>query len=455
MFRKWMSCFLIVVMVALLAFPALAAVATPANTGSWGNVASASDAHSVLDDYVSVSASDLDMGANFADAVYFSLASPDSSRALDFENTVDYTSCVLTVFYYDMSNTLHHRSTTFDSSGMALLSRPDDFARPYSIAVYLNSGALPPSGKYSARVHFGSHTGGFTYKDPYVHLYNHIKNANTQVKSYVPSFSQSSGSFTSSFTFDGSTCNQVRVSFGVSSNFGFPYGGKLTFSLTRLSSSADVDVSVGDPPSTEEILQNNAANTNQIANNTSEMAETLKEIVQTISNQLAALWDQMFNLIHLPEMLNWDQNTQKIIDALQGELNIQIDNDNEIAIDIMDNDDKNTDAIIKNDDKNTDQITNGYDNSKFKDQNNKLDSAISEYDQAEDAVLSSVSGYLEGFQMPSYSSVPSGVLTACIYYGNYLQRLFEAIGFFNFPITLSLTMVFVLMLVGYHRFRAG
>lgn len=453
MFRKFISSFLIAVMTASSAFPALAAVATPENTGSWENVASASNAGSWDSDVWDFDSDIFDLDS---DSLFWQqLDAQDSSRAADIVNTVDYSSCVLSVRYYDMSNVLHSKNTTFNSNGHAILTRPDDFAKPYGINLYLNSGSLPPSGKYTCEIKFMSDTGGFTYSNPYIYLYQHLNNASTEYKNIKASLSQFSGDFSTSFSLDRSQSDQVRLTVQVSSDFGFPYGGYLKVNFTRIPSSSDVDITVGEPPSSNDLQQDTANNTGQIANNTSQMAETLKEIVQTISNQLAALWDQMFNLIHLPEMLNWDQNTQKIIDALQGELNIQIDNDNEIAIDIMDNDDKNTDAIIKNDDKNTDRITNGYDNSKFKDQNNKLDSAINEYDQAEDAVLSSVSGYLEGFQMPSYSSVPSGVLTACIYYGNYLQRLFEAIGFFNFPITLSLTMVFVLMLVGYHRFRAG
>lgn len=51
----------------------------------------------------------------------------------------------------------------------------------------------------------------------------------------------------------------------------------------------------------------------QIADNTASMADSMKEIVQTISNQLAALWDQMYNLMHVPQLANDDKNTNLII----------------------------------------------------------------------------------------------------------------------------------------------
>lgn len=54
-----------------------------------------------------------------------------------------------------------------------------------------------------------------------------------------------------------------------------------------------------------------------IAQNTASMSDTLKEIVGTISNQLAALWDQMYNLMHVPQLANDDKNTDRLINSGQ------------------------------------------------------------------------------------------------------------------------------------------
>lgn len=61
----------------------------------------------------------------------------------------------------------------------------------------------------------------------------------------------------------------------------------------------------------------NSSASDQIAQNTADMSDTLKEIVGTISNQLAALWDQMYNLMHVPQLANDDKNTNLIIQSEQ------------------------------------------------------------------------------------------------------------------------------------------
>lgn len=65
------------------------------------------------------------------------------------------------------------------------------------------------------------------------------------------------------------------------------------------------------------------------------MNDTLKEIVQTISKQLEALWNQMYNYIHLEDMANADKNADKIVNGAN----------------------QNTQEIIDNADENTDEVT--------------------------------------------------------------------------------------------------
>lgn len=360
-------------------------------------------------------------------------------------NTVNRSAVYFRVEYYDMNNVIHVSDVYLNSDGYFHVKRPGNLARIYRLSFVLGKAALPPSGKYAFQVDFSSDFGGMEYRNFVLAAVKLTQNADAQGASkFYGTFQQASGDFFFETNLDLGNVHWVQLLWQVNDNWLFSeYGGYASFSFRKLANNADTDFNT---PGTSDAdkAADTANNTAQIADNTAQMNDTLKEIVQQISNQLAALWDQMYNYMHLEQMRNDDKNTGLIIDRLDEGFDVYVDTD-----------DRNTDRIIENDNKNTDTIINGFDNSGMNEGNSKLDGALNEYDTAEDNIVSSVSGYLNDFQMPDYSSAPPGVLTACIYFGNWLQRLFEAIGAFNFPITLSLTLIFVLMLIGYHRFRSG
>ena len=100
-----------------------------------------------------------------------------------------------------------------------------------------------------------------------------------------------------------------------------------------------------------------------------------------------------------------------------------------------------------------DKITGGYDNSSIQNENEELAGALNEYDEAEKEVLEDVTGYIDGFEYPSMESLSGGLLGAIAFFGGYLQSMFLSMGEFGLIITFSLTMIFVLIIVGYHRIR--
>lgn len=101
--------------------------------------------------------------------------------------------------------------------------------------------------------------------------------------------------------------------------------GAFAIRLEKVSPDTNSDITTaGGSYTSGDAASDTANNTSQIAQNTSDMNDTLKEIVGTISNQLAALWDQMYNIMHLRQLANDDKNTDRIIDK-QSE---QIENDN-------------------------------------------------------------------------------------------------------------------------------
>lgn len=176
-----------------------------------------------------------------------------------------------------------------------------------------------------------------------------------------------------------------------------------------------------------------ASNTSQIAQNTATMNDTLKEIVQTISKQLEALWDQMYNYIHLEDMANADKNADKIVDALQNGLTVEVEND----------------------DRNTETIVNGYDKSTIDRSNSDLSDSLSGYESAESAASDDAMGYIKDFKYPDLESELGKTHAAdCIgIIADIMQKLFVAMGALNLPITVGFTLIFVTMLLGYHRFR--
>lgn len=429
--KRYFSAFLILVFTLLPVFHSFASLATPSKAAPRRNIASESDW--IEDESEIMTIVDLmNAGAR--------------SSLGSITNTVPLSSSVNVGFrYYNMSGDLKTVPGVFlRDDGYFSLSRPSDFSSLDRISVRIYSRGLPPTGKYNLKYDFTSNTGGFTYSRVRLGSSRSINNATQEYfLGDGSSFTQASGDILVDTNVDlSSVVSYLNLNFYFSKAPVFPYGGYVKIQFSPLSSDAEVEFSTPGASSADK-TQQMQDNVNNISSGVQAMGDTLKEIVQTISNQLAALWDQMFNLMHVPHLKNDDKNTDRIVNALGDEITVQIENDDKIADDIMNNDDKNTDTIVD-----------GFDNSGMNSNNDKLNNSLTEYDTAEDKIVDSISGYLDDFTMPSYSQAPPGVLIACVYFGNYLQRLFEGMGAFNFPITLSLTMVFVLMLIGYHRFRS-
>lgn len=100
------------------------------------------------------------------------------------------------------------------------------------------------------------------------------------------------------------------------------------------------------------------------------------------------------------------------------------------------------------------EIVNGYDDSSMNEQNNELSGVLDALDDAEQEVLDDVNGYIEGFEYPSFDGIPSGIIGSLSFFGGFLHSIFLGMGEFGLIITFSLTMIFVLIIVGYHRIRS-
>ena len=171
--------------------------------------------------------------------------------------------------------------------------------------------------------------------------------------------------------------------------------------------------------------------------------DTILEGVQYIILQLEAFWNQLageftnmfaaWDADHQEQLANDDANTQEIIDNLGD----------------------NTTDIINNNNQNTQTIVDGWNGSDLEQSGNDLNDSLTQYDDIESGIHDTASGWLDDYILPDFDqllAVP-GVIAACTWLGTFMQSVFVGMGAFNIPVTLSLVLIFVLILVGYYRIR--
>lgn len=223
------------------------------------------------------------------------------------------------------------------------------------------SASLPVSGKYSVSFDFSSDT-SLNYEAGHNWMKWQSKNQSSQSTLYKLPLVQSSGDlyFTyiislqsniSDFTYDLSLKDPV--------NAGGAIGGKLAINFTKSSASADVS-SPGTAPSDTDIQSGIASTTSQIASSVNDVYDSIHDLMQHISNQLAALWDQMYNYMHVPTY----NKLQEILLSIQ---NISMGSDlQKIADQISNTTTEQTNDLIANEDARTDDIINNQNNNQQK-----------------------------------------------------------------------------------------
>lgn len=100
------------------------------------------------------------------------------------------------------------------------------------------------------------------------------------------------------------------------------------------------------------------------------------------------------------------------------------------------------------------EIVNGYDNTGIVQENEKLEQSINDYDEVESEIFDEAGGFVGEFEYPSVDSLSGSVIKALAFVGSFLQSIFLSMGDFGSIITFSLTMIFVMVVVGYHRIRS-
>ena len=195
-----------------------------------------------------------------------------------------------------------------------------------------------------------------------------------------------------------------------------------------------------------EDLSSAAENLEYISESQNLIIQGIDNVVMHISDQLFAFWDQLFNLIHLPTMAKMDD----IISAIQN-MDLEI----EVNLDGLKSTINNMSTAVQNKlQSTTDQITGGFDNSGITQENEKLEQSINQYDDVESGIFEDAEGFIGDFEYLSVDSLPLGIIKALAFVGSFLQGIFLCMGDFSIIITFSLTMIFVMVVVGYHRIRS-
>lgn len=222
--------------------------------------------------------------------------------------------------------------------------------------------SLPVSGKYKVTFDFASDS-SIEYVECSTYMLWISKNQTDKGKSIVISnYRQSSGDISGSYTVDlQSNLKQYTFAFGLKDpvSSGGALGGKFSINFTSYSGVTDV-TSPGTAPSNSDIQSGIASTTSQIASSVNDVYDSIHDLMQHISNQLAALWDQMYNYMHVPTY----NKLQEILLSIQ---NISMGSDlQKIADQISNSTTEQTSDLIANEDARTDDIINNQNSNQQK-----------------------------------------------------------------------------------------
>ena len=326
------------------------------------------------------------------------------------------------------------------------------------IVLFLHpSASLPVSGKYRVDFDFSSDS-SLSYANVYNWMRWVSKNQTAHHTTYnMTTIHQSSGDLYFNYTIDLKS-NVDAFTYGIGLRdfigSGGAIGGKIAISFSATTGSANVS-SPGQAPSGTDIQSGIANTTQQIQYSTNKIYESIQQLIQHISNQLAALWDQMYNYMHVPTY-NKLQEILQAIQAIQVKVNVDVSS----VVDAVDNSaDRITDSVnssinsqITNDNKNADDLKNGYDNSGMKADNDRLNDKISQYDTVEDQLFDDAKDKIGNFTFENSLSKYTDVLSDISYF---LSGIYTALGALNIPVSFCLTLTVALIFFGYYRFKGG
>lgn len=350
-----------------------------------------------------------------------------------FNNTVPRANVYLTFEYYDMSSVIQRKTVFCDSNGWFNIERPADYVRP--IRFVISTESIPSSGKYKYQVACYTQGGGTNSIKSYkVGFGKQYKNAETLWEyATVPGTSEWSQWYMSGIVDLG---NIDTMEWSVySDEFGFNFNGEVKIGFFKVSEDTPPDVS--SPGTSSGDINNDMSNSMQEQVEQGDtIIELIKNTIQTISSQLTAFWNQLageFTNLYNKMNAHHSEDLAKV--------------DEQISADRQ-----NTDDLISNQDKNTDTMVNGYDNSGMNSDNDRLNSSLTEYGQAEDNLMGDVNKHIGSIDFDySFDSIVNVVGSV----SDFFQGIYERSGQFQIVINVCLILSLASCAVGIYRLKGG
>lgn len=244
-----------------------------------------------------------------------------SSGVTEVVNTVDLSEC-----HIRCHNTYDSSSSTRVPGSYKLLGTDgsysfigDDGVRVYRFVIHIPKNSLPQSGKYMMSYSYMSHV-AYSYNNVefvVVKTGNNAAQDGTTINSASPDHMDDAGQFSRSpilidFTnvsFIDIICDIVNPQQAI--------GGRFHMRFAISNSSATPETVGYDQPDPAASAAQTAQNTAELVYSQNETNGLLEDIIQHISDQLAAMWDQLYNLMAVPWIQNDNQRTNNTIEAIE------------------------------------------------------------------------------------------------------------------------------------------
>lgn len=258
-------------------------------------------------------------------------------------NTVNRGNVVVWYGWFDANNQWHDGWQRVSNDGSFSLSFDGTLNR---ITFQFPRTALPVAGNYLFSFDFASDF-SCNYNSPFIETVYSSNNVASTTKSYdcTDYFSSSSGDF---------CLSSVPVAIGSNTTAVHPFGFSVFVNGIRDHFSGSFrarfdlyngsEVVVDRPGGSS--IDTQADYQYSVTDSLGSIGDTLAEIVKTISNQLEALWNQMYNFMHLPQY----QKLEEIRQAIEN-IRLDVDVDNQDVVNKLDeqiaNDNANTTKVEK------------------------------------------------------------------------------------------------------------
>ena len=385
-------------------------------------------------------------------------------------NTISPSGVEAFIYYNDASSgvddVLKRSDVSLESGRLSfsfVLDSGDEITK-FGYSLYSNS--LPSPGGYTFSFDFASDF-SIDYSSIGYTVFKSRSNAGTQVSSgSLRNIDWYSGDvYCSSTEINLTNISKVNIIFYPTAPIGNAVGGDAAFSFlvadtsdsaldwlgsdtssadyqSDVSSSlSDISSSIGDM---SESLDSAAESLEYISTSQNLIIQGIDNVIMHISDQLYAFWDQLYNLIHEPTYARLGE----ILDAIRNldlEITVELDEVTN-AISTMNS------QLQEKFQTTTDQITGGYDNSVMESESSKLDSSLTEYEEAEQTVIDSVNESLNDFEFDAELDDYKNIITVI---SDFLQALYDSSGGLKVVINLSMLLSLAGIVIGIYRFGGG